>query len=83
MTGISAAAEVPCAVCGSSVRAARRSFRQQSRESPGSVAYDTPSPKLLSFLQKHYGESGPGCRHCLMQASAFGSVLPQSIIRVL
>ena len=33
------------------------------------MAYDTPSPKLLSFLQKHYGESGPECRHCLLQAS--------------
>ncbi|CAK0782603.1 hypothetical protein CVIRNUC_005808 [Coccomyxa viridis] len=30
-------------------------FQATEQESPGSVAYDTPSPKLLSFLQKHYG----------------------------
>ena len=34
-------------------------FQATEQEGPGSVAYDTPSPKLLSFLQKHYGESCP------------------------
>ena len=33
-------------------------FQVTEQESPSSVAYDTPSPKLLSFLQKPYGESG-------------------------
>lgn len=30
-------------------------FQATERESASSVAYDTPSPKLLAFLKKHYG----------------------------
>ena len=30
-------------------------FRATDGESPSSVAYDTPSPKLLAFLKKQYG----------------------------
>ena len=30
-------------------------FQAAKRESASSVAYDTPSPKLLAFLKKHYG----------------------------
>ncbi|CAL5228827.1 g12029 [Coccomyxa viridis] len=30
-------------------------FQATEGESPSSVAYDTPSPKLLAFLKKHYG----------------------------
>ena len=31
-------------------------FQGTEGETPSSVAYDTPSPKLLAFLKKHYGE---------------------------
>ena len=30
-------------------------FQATEDESTSSVAYDTPSPKLLAFLKKHYG----------------------------
>ena len=30
-------------------------FQALEGESPSSVAYDTPSPKLLAFLKKQYG----------------------------
>ena len=50
-------------------------FQATEQESPGSLAYDTPSPKLLAFLQKHYGESGldagtAGAGICLWLRSA-------------
>ncbi len=40
-------------------------FQATEGESPSSVAYDTPSPKLLAFLKKHYGAllSAPSWRH--------------------
>lgn len=30
-------------------------FQATEAETASSVAYDTPSPKLLGFLRKHYG----------------------------
>lgn len=30
-------------------------FLEHETETVASIAFDTPSPKLLSFLKKHYG----------------------------
>ena len=30
-------------------------FLSVEQQDPGNVAYDRPSPKLLAFLQRHYG----------------------------
>lgn len=56
-----------------------QTFLADHDEDPGMIAYDRPSPKMLSFLSKHYGEDPVPLRQCSLQNPSTSERSPHRI----
>lgn len=66
-------------VCSSKELFVLQTFLADHDEDPGMIAYDRPSPKMLSFLSKHYGEDPVPLRQLSLQKPSTPERCPHRI----